>query len=134
MQTNWIVKKRIHHDCIDHVEKSDIHFLLQRRSIHFMIWFHRNTAKILQKFRMKSNEFNQMTNYQFNRRYNQQFQFFNVWMFCEIDRKHEFFATKFKKLICENFLFTQKHYTNDSKSFNIDDWIRQFIKRRNWFN
>ena len=134
MQTNWIVRKCIHHNCIDHVEKSDIHFLLQRRSVHFMIWFHRNTAKILQKFRVKLNEFNQITNHQFNRRYNQQFQFFHVWMFREIDRKHESSATKFKKSICENFLFTRKYYTNDSKSFSIDDWIRQFIKRRNRFN
>ena len=70
---------------------------------------------------MKSNEFHQMTNHQFNKRYNQQFQFFNVQMFREIDRKHEFFATKFKKSIFEIFLFAQKHHTNDSKSFSIDD-------------
>ena len=121
MQTNRIVKKCIFHDRIDHVEKSDIHFLLQRRSLHFMIRFHRRFKEILRKFRMKSNEFDKMTNHQFDKRHNQQFQSLNVRMFREIDRKHEFFATKFKKLICENFLFTRKHYTNDLKLFNIDD-------------
>ena len=70
---------------------------------------------------MKSNEFHQMTNHQFNKCYNQQFQSLNVRMFREIDRKHEFFATKFKKSILEIILFAQKHHTNDSKSFNIDD-------------
>ena len=70
---------------------------------------------------MKSNKFDQMTNHQFDRRYNQQFQFFNVRMFREIDQKHEFFATKFKKSICEDFLFIRKHHTNDLKLFSIDD-------------
>ena len=70
---------------------------------------------------MKSNEFYQMTNHQFNKRHNQQFQFFNVRMSREIDREHEFFATKFKKLIFEIILFARKHHTNDSKSFSIDD-------------
>ena len=62
-----------------------------------------------------------MTNHQFDKRHNQQFQFFNVRMFREINRKHEFFATKFKKLIFEIILSAQKHPTNDSKSFSIDD-------------
>ena len=35
MQKNQIVKKYIFHDRINHVEKSNIHFLLQR-SLHFM--------------------------------------------------------------------------------------------------
>ena len=44
-----------------------------------------------------------MTNHQFNRRHNQQFQFFNVRMFREIDWKHEFFATKFKNQFSKLF-------------------------------
>ena len=86
-----------------------------------MIRFYRRIKKILRKFRMKSNEFDQITNYQFDKRHNQQFQFFNVQMFREVDRKHEFFATKFKKSIFEIILSARKHHTNDSKSFNIDD-------------
>ena len=86
-----------------------------------MIRFHRRFKKFFRKFQMKSNKFDKMTNYQFDKRYNQQFQFFNVRMFREIDRKHEFFATKFKKSIFEIILFARKHHTSNSKSFNIDD-------------
>ena len=134
MQTNWIVKKCIFHDRINHVKKSDTHFLLQRQSLHFMIWFHRRFNKKTSKFWMKSNEFHQMTNYQFNKRYNQQFQFFNVRIFRKIDRKHKFFTTKFKKSIFKIILFARKYYTNDLKSFSINDWICQFIQKCNRFN
>ena len=45
MQTNWIVKKCIFDNCINHVEKSDIYFLLQRRLLHFIIWFYQHFKK-----------------------------------------------------------------------------------------
>ena len=88
------------------VKKLNTDFLLQHQSIHFMIWFYWNFTKIFRNFWMKFNKFDQMKNYYFDWRYNQQFQFFNVQIFREIDRRHEFFATKFKKLICKIFLFT----------------------------
>ena len=70
---------------------------------------------------MTTNEFDQMTNYQFDRRHSEQFQFFNVRMFNKIDRKYKSFTTKFKKSIREILLFAQKHHTSDSKSFSVDD-------------
>ena len=56
---------------VNHVERSDTDFLLQQQSKRFVIRFHRDAEKILRKFRMKTNEFDQMTNHQSDQRHSQ---------------------------------------------------------------
>ena len=85
MQAGRVIRRRIHHGRINHVEESGTDLLLQRRSVHFMAWLHRGSTKILRRLRVESDEPDQMANYQSDRHHSQQPQSFNVRMSREVD-------------------------------------------------